>query len=135
MGVKHGSGVLNVRRSPEIVWDESGGEVVLINLESGVYFSLNGSASEIWIQCLVAPQLRELSVRNGIELGPFFDTLMEYGLATLSPPPTPTIVGEMHEVSEQPIIDVYSDLAEMLLLDPIHDVDSELGWPNPSPND
>ena len=38
--------------APEIVWDVANWEVVLINLESGEYFSMNKCASDIWVEGL-----------------------------------------------------------------------------------
>ena len=35
---------------------------------------------------------------------------------------------------EEPRIEVFDDLAELILADPIHDVDEQAGWPSPRPN-
>ena len=33
-----------------------------------------------------------------------------------------------------PVLNKYSDMQDLLLLDPIHDVDEEAGWPTNKPN-
>jgi hypothetical protein len=33
----------------------------------------------------------------------------------------------------QPVLEVYTDMQDLLLLDPIHEVDEEAGWPSPKP--
>jgi len=32
-----------------------------------------------------------------------------------------------------PVLEVYTDMQDLLLLDPIHDVDETVGWPSPKP--
>ena len=32
---------------------------------------------------------------------------------------------------DEPVLHKYEDMKDMLLLDPIHDVDDEAGWPQP----
>jgi len=134
MGLVLGGRVFNVRRSPELVWDESGGEVVLINLNSGRYFSLNGSASEVWTHCLNSAELCAVSFPSSVNIEKFLETLLEQALVTAIPHSSTQFIGGNHDVAEEPQIEVHSDLAEMLLLDPIHDVDSQLGWPNSNPH-
>ena len=34
--------------SPDVVFEELGGQAVLLQLEGGVYYKLNGSGSRIW---------------------------------------------------------------------------------------
>jgi len=33
----------------------------------------------------------------------------------------------------KPILQKYTDMADLLLLDPIHEVDAGQGWPHPAP--
>ncbi len=125
------------------------GEVVILNLERGHYYSLIGTAAAIW---------------NGVERGV---TLAEvvHDLSTRYTDPESTIepaartfLGELVAEElvvadsgpasngqapygdggkpvatrpfETPTIEKYTDLEALLVLDPIHDVD-ETGWPTP----
>ena len=129
---------------PKVVRECFEDEVVIINLESGNYYSLNGTGAEIWREletggfaeavtaALVARyDASETTIRQAVES--FIRQLEEQGLITGkesvaydAPAVQPRVEGKA--VFELPELAVFSDMQDLLLLDPIHDVD-ESGWP------
>lgn len=138
--------------SPSVVFERFDDEVVAINLESGVYHSLTGCAADIFHlleQSASLPEMRDLLERKydassgDIEaaITPFLAKLDEHGLSAKSTdaasarPPLflPGIGSEARAAFVPPAIEAYSDLQNLLLLDPVHDV-GEMGWPQqPNP--
>lgn len=130
--------------APRVVHEFLDGEVIAIDFETGSYYSLRGVAAGIWCQLAkgsneqqlvdslvtrfeldndtvtreVTTFLRELienalllEVEEGVE---GFDITVEFsGLTRYSPPQ----------------LNKFSDMEQLLLLDPIHEVDEVVGWP------
>lgn len=132
--------------SPSVVWEDFEGEVVIVNLETGQYFSTRDVGSEIW------RRLAGGATRSAVEhaLVALYDVEAGALAASLS-----TFVAELQahalllpEADGGPVesavepaapakrtylpptLEAYSDMQDLLLLDPIHEVD-ESGWPNP----
>lgn len=132
---------------PNVVHDTIDGETIVLNLLTGNYFSLDGTGALIWdcirdtgnwkpaigILCRENPALLE---EIGQSVAAFVESLKEENLLI----PTnmnhhPEISPELEERLVQagrsfskPILNKYTDMQELLLLDPIHDV-NERGWP------
>ena len=129
----------------KIVWQCFEEEVVVINLESGNYYSLNPTATAIWN--LVAAGGTISSVVDDVCKGApteeqweqvlgFCGRLIAEGLirpgeagdaprAGALPEPARAAAG----VWVAPTLTVYADMQDLFQLDPIHDVD-ETGWPS-----
>jgi len=144
--------------TPTVTHETIDGEAVIINLDSGNYYSLvevgsfiwglleNGaSASEVQNLILQSYQGNATDVDRGVQ-----DLLAELqqenlivpvdGAETFDPDQVITSSNGHEKPSfNPPVLHKYSDMQELLLLDPIHDVD-EAGWPklnpesNPEPN-
>ena len=144
----------NVRlriNTPTVVGQVIDGEAVVINLQTGAYYSLVGSAAAIWeaLERELPPSLLRDSLeaqfwtsRDEIDrtLEEFVEVLRGEGLivdsvgtpapaagdavAALPPPSARTAF-------EPPVLAKYTDMQELLLLDPIHDTD-DAGWPQPA---
>lgn len=125
------------------------GEAIMMHQVSGDYFSADGVGCLIW-QWIGEGRSRDqmLSIlkarfaRESAEIAAAVDSF----LADLS---THQLVQEVGEGSEPatseaaqpsieaagefapPVLNVYSDMRDLLLLDPIHDVQEEAGWPMP----
>ncbi len=126
-----------------IINDIFGEEVVLVNLESGVYYSLRSSATQIWKGIIYQYSIEELVIdlmeiyqanENELlaEVQQFIQTLLEKKIIKEADFDHKIIV-ESAPMSEKvaflsPIIETFSDMQEILLLDPVHDVD-KAGWP------
>ena len=138
--------------SPGVVCDVVADEVVFVNLESGAYYSTEGAGAEIWqllaegqtiqdtiraiamryvgdrleiersVRALATQLLAESLVREGRRDAavPSRSAQFEQFAEDLRPD-RPTFQGVVFQK--------YVDLEELLLLDPIHEVD-ESGWPN-----
>ena len=132
---------------PTVVSETVDGETIVIHLESGSYYSLEGVAGVFWSllqedgrdeEVLAALRLRYAA--SDLELKTAWqdfvrnlanEDLVRGGPAEHSlngaPMSLPTSEGPQPFVP--PRIEKFEDMKEMLLLDPIHDV-SVGGWPN-----
>jgi hypothetical protein len=128
--------------APDVVAEDLNGEVVILNLANGHYFSLRGIASGIWTSLLAghAPQaiLASIGSRRPALLeasSAFVARLVD--LALVRPRDETDAAAEEPIddpwIGEAPAIEVYDDLAELIFADPIHDVDEQAGWPTPRP--
>ena len=139
--------------SPNVIHEVIDGEAVLVNLESGSYYSIDNVGAVIWDYIenglsvsQIVDSIADRYEGNGddIEQGvqQLFTQLQEEQL--IVPSGAPQANGQVPPVSdaangsktpfEVPILHKYTDMEDLLLLDPIHDVD-ESGWPNSNPND
>src|SRR5689334_17281523 len=118
------------------------GEAVIIHFERGTYFSLRGSGGTIWsflqaptsIAAIVsAVQTQEpLSSDFSAKLTMSLAKLAEHDLilGSLAPPPPLTISAEaIVSLSELPDLEIYPGLAELIAMDPVHEIDILTGWP------
>ena len=137
--------------SPLVVHEVFEDEAVIINLESGNYYSLEGTGRFIWT--LLSGGLISRDVVQAISkrfegetdaiassLRGFISKLTEEGLIVSRQDENGDVMTILKaEKSEdaasgtkldftEPIISKYTDMQELLLLDPIHEVD-DLGWP------
>ncbi|MBN2829205.1 MAG: PqqD family protein [Candidatus Cloacimonetes bacterium] len=123
---------------PNVISEPMEEELVVINLESGCYFSLNRSAAAIWKQMEKGFSIEDIlksrksatktdqEISHNIE--EFFDFMQEEKLIIPAEGSSEDVMSEAIDY-EQPEMEKFSDMQEMLLLDPIHEV-SEMGWPN-----
>lgn len=121
------------------------GEVIAIHLGTGVYYSLRGTAAEIWQwlatpldvsgvgQTLVAGFLVEPEPAAA-GAGTFLQRLLAEDLIVED-----TLVGGVavppagiRQPYVPPELERFADLQDLLLLDPIHDVGAQ-GWPHRPP--
>lgn len=135
--------------STKIIYEVLNTEVIVINFSTGDYYELPHVAKHVWqsleqhlstaniIQLLSNffkkdPEQVKMDVEN------FVTQLLEHGLiiesdnsATLSVEDLENIIGQdcRHWEYDKPAVNKYSEVQNLLLLDPIHDVD-ETGWPN-----
>lgn len=133
---------------PAVVSELIDGETVMMNLETGHYFSARDTASRVWswleeglgTQDIVARLEGEYAGERGTmgeALAAFLASLEAQGLVVAGPerPETRSDGGVPCERREDrppfvpPVLEVYSDMRDLLFLDPIHDVD-ESGWPS-----
>ncbi len=136
--------------APTVLSETIDGEVVILNLDSGNYFNTMGSGAVIWeaIQSgLALPAIEAgLAARYGLPadearavLGRFVEELSDHALimphdeAVVADVNGATLFSEAGEAFTPPELGVHSDMQDLLLLDPIHEVD-EMGWPAPAPD-
>ncbi len=119
------------------------GETIIINFQTGTYYSLNETATEIW-KCILAGYTvaaieQHLSTRYEVHLADsaaalstFLLRLQEEHLIEAGAPVTTTplpVATQPKSAFIAPEMKAFRDMQEMLLADPIHDIDAS-GWPN-----
>ena len=139
--------------TPTVTHETIDGEAVIINLDSGNYYSLvdvgsfvwgliekGASASELRNVVLQSYQGNDSDVDRGVEellaqlqqenlIVPVDGT----GALDLAQLELPSNNGHEKPAFNPPLLHKYSDMQELLLLDPIHDVD-DAGWPKSNPD-
>jgi len=130
----------------EIAAEEFEDGPVMINFLTGRYFTLNRSGRRLWAELQEGadetrlasaladleklPQLEAERIRRDVRL--FLDRLINERLVAEVIGKTQaagTSANLRDEAYEPPRLDVFDDLAELILLDPIHDVNEKMGWP------
>ena len=113
------------------------GEVIAIHFETGFYYSLRGTAAQLW-EVLRQPVStgRIASYFSGIsgdqisQLQAFLDEFVNDGLLTVSEGTDAMQTGNGSlGVFSEPVFEKYTDMQELLLADPVHDVQDQVGWP------
>jgi hypothetical protein len=127
-----------------IASEHFGEEAVVVNLMTGVYYSMPGVASHIWSRILEGYSVAEIrqdliqayvpeteEEKLHAELEDFVQSLLVHELIvadeTVSRQTDTDAIPE-GEAYTTPALEVFQDMKEILLLDPVHDVNS-LGWP------
>jgi hypothetical protein len=129
---------------PDVMMESFEGEVIIIHMKRGDYYSLRGSAPLIWDMIgqgfssektgdslagkypAEEQQVRD-SVRNLVEQFISEDLIVPRG--TSSATSNGAFANVQADVPfELPLLERYTDMQDLLLLDPIHEVD-ETGWP------
>jgi hypothetical protein len=116
-------------------------EVVVANFGSGIYYSLLGSAAEVWTGLMAGvalPDIAAILASRAESAGPavtasivaFVERLREEGLIR---PVEAGPVGAWQPTAPRgvwlaPELERFTDMHDLLLLDPVHDT-SEAGWP------
>jgi hypothetical protein len=122
-------------------------ETVIINVENGLYYSLSPSGSEVLrivdsgcpsgllIDTLLGNS--EEAIQHGPNIIRFVEDLIREGILVEAddlavadqsitiPGPVYTTAG----VFQPPLLEKYDEVRDLLLIDPIHMVDQEKGWP------
>jgi hypothetical protein len=127
-----------------VVHETIDGETILIHLGSGSYYSLDGVGSEVWVALAAGTSKEQLFAEakerfvgdpDEVEMGlsSLVENLLREGLLVEdeaesvpdSPPFPPGTVA-----FTPPVLHVYTDMQEFMLVDPLHDVDEIAGWPH-----
>lgn len=137
---------------PKVVHEAIDGEVVIVNMDKGDYFSLVKAGTDIWEGLnrgisrgkIVEEMIQRYDNSSGeIEnaVNDFIEQLEREELIILNKkldesnnsniPHVQTHATKSTEklCFELPTLQKYTDMEELLVLDPIHEVD-EMGWPN-----
>jgi Coenzyme PQQ synthesis protein D (PqqD) len=136
--------------SPNVIYETIEGEVILIDLKTGTYYSLRDSGAAVW-QAIeqgagedgIAAELRsrydasEEQIREAVrrllaELERERLIRAEEGEAAAAAPASGNGVG--HLPFAAPVLEKHTDMQDLILLDPVHEVGAE-GWPHPAPPD
>ena len=125
--------------SPQCSADDFDGEIVAINLETGLYYSIKDSGAVLWhdltaghsVEALVDLAGENSELAAGIAR--FADEVVRCGLmrhTTEAPIPSgPAATAAEIATMTAPVLESFGDMQDLLLLDPVHEVDEEMGWP------
>lgn len=125
--------------APQCVAEDFDGEIVVLNTDSGVYFSLRGSGASLWADLAAGHSVEALVGLAGdpataAAVKSFADRLMGEGLmrpaaVPISPRAAPSVDVTTLSPQYPPTLEAFHDMKSLLLLDPVHEVDSDIGWP------
>jgi hypothetical protein len=141
-------------KTPPVIQETIDGEAVIVNLDSGNYYSLEGVGAEIWTLLEARASLEEIVKEMAAEYQVEPDTMwatvrdlvneLEHEDLVAPDDGSESPVAGLRKADsgdradagghkfEMPILHKYTDMQDLLLLDPIHEV-GETGWPNPLP--
>ena len=122
-----------------------------IDFGTGHYYSLRGRAETVWSTVVAGASAAEVAAAlqgrfdaDDAEVGPavevFLTSLVDEGLVVVdngsegAAPASEATSGARDEPLGELAFEKFTDMAEIILLDPVHDV-SEKGWPSASSGD
>ena len=125
-----------MRIKSKIVSDQFDGEVVVVSLETGSYFSIRETAQEIWSllennisRAGIINSFSNLTDEEASKIESYLDFLLLEGLIEENETQVEsdtsnslTFVGLTYSK--------FDDMSDLIMIDPIHDADEEQGWPN-----
>lgn len=130
---------------PPVVGEVIDGEVMVINLDTGVYYSVTGAGAVVWPMLVGGATLLEISDRVGRhygadaasverDLGVFIARLADE--AILRPRQDDVAAGSFGAPDARPAatypgfgFERYEDMQALLVIDPVHEV-GDFGWPS-----
>jgi hypothetical protein len=132
---------------PQVIAETVGGETIVVNLGSGHYFSLCGTAVDVWeglsrrepVTVVVAtlegrydaPQgaIESAVTRFVAELTAAELIVADAGEGESSAGVTTAATNGDRAPWSAPTLSVFTDMQDIILLDPVHEVDAR-GWPH-----
>jgi hypothetical protein len=134
-------------KSKSIIHEFLVDEIILANLDTGIYYSIRFTGVAIWQMLLAGnsadtiiaafAQQYSINISHASEiLNTFLNTLLsEEILVPVSTQTDPVSAGDFFPAwtaeYQLPSFEKYVDMKNLLMLDPIHEVD-EQGWPSKS---
>jgi Coenzyme PQQ synthesis protein D (PqqD) len=132
--------------APNVIAETIEGEAILVDLRTGNYYSIQGSGSQIWgalVQGVAAGRVaEEVAKAFSIEraeaeaaVSSLSEELEREGLIVPlddgeGQEPSPSLqLSSNGQVFSAPVVEKYTDMQDLVLLDPVHEVD-ERGWPH-----
>lgn len=132
--------------SPTVIQETIDDEVIIANLDQGFYYSIDQLGVSVWNAMVAGATVMRIvesvaqhfgashaEIEPGISL--FFEELQKEKLIVPADVPADESAisaalqaGGMPAAYKQPELSKYTDMQQLLLLDPIHEVD-ETGWP------
>lgn len=136
---------------PSVINETLEGEAVIINLETGFYYSLDNIGAIVWeafdnhlsVEEIIAGLSQKYvnekqNIKSSVEA--LIEELKKENLLIAIPEKKSASAQPLYNVAEnapeifvKPVLQKFGDMQDLLLLDPIHEVD-ERGWPHISPD-
>ena len=123
---------------PMLVSRQFDNEIIIANFETGLYYSLIGTAADIWlglkagwtVETIAAAISRFAACEAADDVESFVETLLAENI--IAPhhgdPDQQPWSPQFSNPFSTPVLDRFDDLRDLIFLDPVHDV-SEAGWP------
>jgi hypothetical protein len=130
--------------TPHVVAEDFDNEIIIVNLYNGNYYSLRDSAAVIWKLIMQKPLYSDLLSQTartyGVTESEISEPLEKFIRHLQQDHMIRTEDANGHAAQqlnlpvvdkkfEAPLLEAYSDMQDLLILDPIHEVDEEKGWP------
>ncbi|WP_296560160.1 hypothetical protein [Pigmentiphaga sp.] len=123
-------------QSPPCIAEVVGNETIVINLDIGNYYNLQGTAVEVWQALMAGVTPEQLAGANGWSeaardaLGKLVQQALDEQILIAAPSPADVAVPAIAVADPAELtMSVYADMQEILGLDPIHETDVVAGWP------
>lgn len=132
---------------PDVIQETVDGETLIVNTRTGTYYQVGGSGAQVWnallagrsvehtVDDFAAEDSQLALIRSGV--GGFIDALLAEQLILPAPESletadiVPDSPGDPKSTFTTPELRKFTDMQELLLVDPIHEVDPAAGWPLP----
>ncbi len=108
-------------QSRDFIGDTIGDDTILINLKTGAYYSLTPRGGSVWAQVLAATS--EFTADDATVLR----AMITEGIFETESTSVPSS-GDSDDIDASIAFLKYTEMSELLLADPIHEVDED-GWP------
>jgi hypothetical protein len=136
--------------SPNVIHETIEGEVILIDLKTGTYYSLRDSGAAIWQSIEkgageddIETDLRSRYDASGDDIRDAVRRLLgelereglvraDEGETEPAARPSFSNNGAGRLPFAAPVLEKHTDMQDLILLDPVHEVSAE-GWPHPAP--
>lgn len=112
-------------------------ELIIINLDTGNYYNIRGIAVQVWNALLTGVSYKSLKKNNDWDdkatqlVQEFIEKCLADDLIEESESLSDQIVKINNDVLlEGLVFDKFTDMQEIIGLDPIHETDEKLGWPH-----
>jgi hypothetical protein len=134
--------------APNVIAETIEGETILVDLRTGNYYSIQGSGSQIWGGLAHGATLMQVTeaIAQAFSVG---DDDARQAVASLSEQlereglivpleddaaaaGTPLQLEAGGAAFTPPVVEKYTDMQDLVLLDPVHEVDAR-GWPHGQP--
>jgi hypothetical protein len=133
--------------APKVIHETLDDETVVVNLDTGTYYSLDKTGRATWLAFAAGATETEVvahlaaSYSGDLEAMAretrdllaelLADGLLEAVNGLDGPAPLPVVPGRPGFV--KPRLAKHTDMQELILLDPVHEVDAAAGWPVAKP--
>ena len=126
----------------KMFYDYADGQAVVINYQTGMYYGMGLLASAILDRIVAGKNVDDIitAVKALPQCPADIDTRVQNFVRELKEKEIivdgPTVHGEIEPLSKEVAedgfdlkLDMFAEMADLLLADPVHDVDMEAGWP------
>ena len=128
--VAEGGDTVLVPSRPDVIDEVIAGEAVIVHLGSGRYFALNPAATELWVwfgsgrsTADLAAVLEAAPAPWQAAAQPLVDAWVDEQLLVSAPRSVDREIGASPISDAVPEMRMFTDLEDLLLLDPIHDIE------------